>query len=121
MTFLSAIRLALDALRVHKGRTALTSLGIIIGIAAVIAMVSAGDGAWLKMDERLVNAGKNLVIVRPGARKGNVVADIAPLTARDADALRKALGPLVTGVAPWQMAPCLASTRTTRCGTVAVG
>src|SRR5581483_2617874 len=71
MSLLSAIRLALGALLVHKGRTALTSLGIVIGIAAVIALVAAGDGAWSKLDERLVSAGKNLIIVRPGARKGN--------------------------------------------------
>ncbi len=121
MSFTAAVRLALAALLVHKGRSALTSLGIIIGIAAVIALVSAGDGAWAKLDERLVSAGKNLIIIRPGARRGNVVADLRPLSSRDADALRKALGPLVTGVAPWQVSPRLASTRTHRCVTVAVG
>ena len=45
MSFLSAMRVALAALLVNKSRSALTSLGIIIGIAAVIGMVSAGDGA----------------------------------------------------------------------------
>jgi putative ABC transport system permease protein len=121
MSLLSAIRLAFSALLVHKGRSALTSLGIIIGIAAVIALVSAGDGAWLQLDERLVSAGKNLIIIRPGARKGVTVSDLVPLTARDADALRKGLGPLVTGVAPWQVSPRLASTRTHRWPTEVVG
>jgi ABC-type lipoprotein release transport system permease subunit len=68
MSLLSAIRLAFAALLVHKGRSALTSLGIIIGVAAVIALVSAGDGAWLKLDQRLVSAGKDLIIIRPGGR-----------------------------------------------------
>jgi putative ABC transport system permease protein len=121
MSFAAAIRLALAALLVHKGRSALTSLGIIIGIAAVISLVSAGDGAWARLDERLVNAGRNLIVVRPGARRGNVIADLAPLRSSDADALRKALGPSVTGVAPWQLSPRLASTRTHRFATVAVG
>jgi putative ABC transport system permease protein len=121
MNFTAAVRLAFGALLVHKGRSALTSLGIIIGIAAVIALVSAGDGAWLKLDEKLVSAGKDLIIIRPGARRGNVVADLAPLTVSDADALRKGLGPLVVGVAPWQVSPRLASTRTARAITTAVG
>src|SRR5262249_47194645 len=84
MSLTAAIRLALAALLVHKGRSALTSLGIIIGIAAVIALVSAGDGAWAKLDERLVSAGKNLIVIRPGARRGDVVADLRPLSSRDA-------------------------------------
>lgn len=42
MSLLTALRIALKALLVHKGRSALTSLGIVIGTSAVIAMVSAG-------------------------------------------------------------------------------
>ena len=45
MTLLDAIRSALDALRLHKLRSALTMLGIVIGVAAVIAMVAVGGGA----------------------------------------------------------------------------
>ena len=44
MSFLAAIRVAMSALLVNKGRSMLTSLGIVIGISAVIAMVSAGAG-----------------------------------------------------------------------------
>ncbi len=57
MSFLAAIRVALGALLIHKGRSALTSLGIVIGIGAVIALVSAGTGARLKLDEQLLTVG----------------------------------------------------------------
>jgi putative ABC transport system permease protein len=104
MSFFSAIRVALAALLVNKGRSALTSLGIVIGISAVIAMVSAGDGARQKLDERLESVGKNLILVRAGARtQQGIVADFAPLTRDDAAALRKQLGPLVQGVSESQM------------------
>ena len=47
----TTLRIALRALWVHKGRSFLTSLGIIIGIGSVIAMVSAGDGVQQKLDD----------------------------------------------------------------------
>ena len=67
MRLFATVRVALRALWVHKGRSFLTSLGIIIGIGSVIAMVSAGDGVQQKLDERMDNVGKNLIVVRPGA------------------------------------------------------
>jgi hypothetical protein len=80
MSFSSAIRVALGALLVHKGRFALTSLGIVVGIGAVIAMVSAGNGARQKLDGRLASVGKNLILVRPGSRtESGTIADFAPL------------------------------------------
>src|SRR5437899_1743261 len=100
MSFFSAIRVALAALLVNRGRSVLTSLGIVIGIGAVIAMVSAGEGAQKLLDDRLETIGKNLVLIRPGARTAqSAVADYAPLTESDATALRKQLGALVNGVA----------------------
>ena len=113
MTFLSSLRVALAALLTHKGRSALTSLGIVIGIGAVIAMVSAGAGARTLLDERLASVGKDLILVRPGGRTGQgIVADVSPLTTADADAIRQQAGPLLTGVAPSQLAVRLASTPT---------
>ena len=64
MSIFSAIVVALESLLINKGRSALTSLGIIIGIGAVIALVSAGDGARRKLDERLESVGKNLILIR---------------------------------------------------------
>jgi putative ABC transport system permease protein len=104
MTLSSTFRVAIDALRAQKGRSALTSLGIVIGVAAVIALVSAGEGARYKLDDRLATIGKALIIVRAGSRSNQmVVADFAPLTAGDADALRRQLGSLLGGVAEVQI------------------
>jgi putative ABC transport system permease protein len=103
MSLLAAVRLALAALLVHKGRSALTSLGIVIGIGAVIALVSAGDGARRKLDERMGSLGKNLILVRAGVRHSGVVADMKPLKQSDATALRRQLSPLLRGVAPIQL------------------
>jgi putative ABC transport system permease protein len=112
MSFFSAIRVALAALLVHKGRATLTSLGIVIGISAVIAMVSAGDGARQQLDERLESVGKDLILLRSGGRtESGSMVDFTPLTRDDADAIRKHLGPLVVGVAEVQMSMRALSSR----------
>jgi putative ABC transport system permease protein len=122
MTFVSALRVALSALLVNKGRSTLTSLGIVIGISAVIAMVSAGSGARKKLDERLESVGKNLILIRPGGRtQHGTVADFVPLTNADAHALAKELGPLLVGVSESQVTQRLASSRTGNWATQIVG
>jgi putative ABC transport system permease protein len=122
MNLWSALVVALDALRVNKGRSALTSLGIVIGIAAVIALVSAGSGARRKLDDRLDTVGKNLILIRAGARnQQGMVADYVPLTMADADAIRQSAGSYVTGVAPTQMTNRIASTPYGRWSTSIVG
>lgn len=99
MNFFSAIRVALAALLINKGRSALTSLGIVIGISAVITMVSAGDGAQKKLDDHLADFGKTMILIRAGARtQQGALADFVPLTKEDAAAIRKQVGPLLTGV-----------------------
>jgi putative ABC transport system permease protein len=122
MSLTSALRVALAALLVNKGRTTLTSLGIVIGIGAVIAMVSAGGGARKELDDRLESVGKNLILIRPGARTASgTVADTAPLKWEDAEAIRKELGTLLMGVAPSQVTPRVVSTRTHHWQTLVVG
>jgi putative ABC transport system permease protein len=122
MTFFSALRVALDALLAHKGRSALTSLGIVIGVGAVIALVSAGEGARYKLDERLATVGRAMIIVRAGSRTNQLaVADFTPLTAADAAALRRQVGPLLAGVAEVQVTQRMASTRTANAPVTAVG
>jgi putative ABC transport system permease protein len=64
----AAVRMALGALRVNKLRTALTMLGIIIGVSAVIAMVSVGAGAQERIAEQIRSMGSNLIVVFPGAQ-----------------------------------------------------
>jgi putative ABC transport system permease protein len=123
MSFLTALRQALSSLLVHKGRSALTSLGIVIGIGAVIALVAAGEGARQKLDERLESAGKNLIIIRPGGHgfAPGLSTDFVPLTSKDADAIRKRVGSHLLGVVPWQVTPRVASTRTNNWRTIVVG
>jgi putative ABC transport system permease protein len=122
MTFSSALRLALATLLLNKGRSALTGLGIVIGVSAMVALVAAGDGARSKLDDRLDSAGKNLLIIRPGGRTSSgLVADYQPLTEGDAAALRREVGSLLVGVVPWQTTPALASSRAGSAPTVIVG
>jgi putative ABC transport system permease protein len=122
MSFFAALRVALGALLVHKGRSTLTSLGIVIGVAAVIAMVSAGDSARRKLDERLDNVGKNLILIRAGMHtQTGALADVKPLTSEDADAVRKYLGPQVRGVTEVQITLRNAATRTHNWKTMVVG
>ena len=113
MSLFAALQVALSALLTNKGRSVLTSLGIVIGISAVIAMVSAGDGARDKLDERLGTVGKNLILIQPGGRnEQGIVTDTVPLTGEDAAAIRRNAGYLLDGVAESQMTGRLASTRT---------
>jgi putative ABC transport system permease protein len=122
MTFPAAVRAAFGALLAHKGRSALTSLGIVIGIGAVIAMVAAGDGVERKLDERMATVGRNLILIRSGARtKTGAVADTTPFTRDDAAAVRKQVGGLLTGVAEVQLTQRTASTRTTDHATLLCG
>jgi putative ABC transport system permease protein len=60
-------RSALRALRVNTLRTALTMLGIIIGVGAVIAMMAVGAGARARVTEQIQSLGSNLIIVSPGS------------------------------------------------------
>jgi len=63
----ASIRMALGALRAHLLRTALTMLGIIIGVGAVIAMVSVGAGAQRRIAEQIRSLGSNAIVVLSGA------------------------------------------------------
>ena len=62
-----AVLVALGALRVNTIRTILTMLGIVIGVAAVIVMVSVGAGAQQRLADQLRSVGSNLIIVSPGS------------------------------------------------------
>lgn len=122
MSFFSAIRVALSALLVNKGRSFLTSLGIVIGIGAVIAMVSAGSSARYTLEDRLDSLGKNLILIRPGSRSAQgFTQDFEPLTRDDAEAIRKRVDNLLTGVAESQITYRLISSGTGFHGTQIVG
>ena len=67
MNLLSAIRVALISLRVNALRTVLAMLGVIIGVSAVIVMVSVTAGAKQAVEEQIASFGANLLIIRPGS------------------------------------------------------
>jgi len=67
VSLLACARIALRALRVNKLRSILTMLGIIIGVGAVIAMVSVGAGAQARVAEQIRSLGSNLIIILPGS------------------------------------------------------
>jgi putative ABC transport system permease protein len=66
MSFLMILRIALKALNRNKMRTALTMLGMIIGVAAVITMVALGTGAQSSIEAQIQSAGTNMVMVSAG-------------------------------------------------------
>jgi putative ABC transport system permease protein len=101
--FLASFRIALRALKVNSARSALTMLGIIIGVAAVIAMVGVGAGATARIQDQIQSIGSNLIIVLPGSISSNGVrlgsGAVATLTQDDAKAIA-AECPSVAAVAP---------------------
>jgi len=64
---LESFFIALRALRVNRMRSALTMLGIVIGVGAVIAMVSVGSGATARIQQQIQSIGSNLILVVPGS------------------------------------------------------
>lgn len=99
----STLRISLRALRVNKMRSALTMLGIIIGVGAVIAMLAVGTGASRQIASQISSIGSNLIMVLPGATTAGGVrmgAGTQPtLTMGDAEAILKE-SPAVAEVAP---------------------
>jgi len=96
------LRTALRALRRNKLRSALTMLGVVIGVAAVIVMVSIGQGASSAVESQIRSLGTNLLMVIPGATTSGGVRSgwggASTLTVADAQAIA-AECPAVSGVA----------------------
>jgi putative ABC transport system permease protein len=92
MTLALAIRVGLQAMRRSLMRTVLTMLGVVIGVAAVIAIVALGVGARQSIEDRITSAGANMIIVMAGNRTiGGVrlgMGASSRLTEADANALR---------------------------------
>ncbi|WAR47049.1 MacB family efflux pump subunit [Methylomonas rapida] len=84
---LEAAKTALRSLRVNLFRTALTLLGIVIGVAAVVAMMAVGEGSQKKVMDQMKAMGTNVLSVRPGAPGLRGSSDVATLIPADADAI----------------------------------
>jgi len=112
MTFLETVRTAFTAVMGRKMRSALTMLGILIGIASVMLTVGLGQGAQQQITSQINKLGSNLIIVNSGANSGLTVSNAGsaannrtrfttPLTLNDAAALAdKNICPDILRVAP---------------------
>ena len=106
---LASLRIALRALVVNKMRSALTMLGIIIGVGAVVAMIAVGSGAKQRIDEQIASMGSNLLMIESGSATSggsHMGAGTTPtLTVGDAKAIEteipgvKNVSPMIRGVA----------------------
>jgi putative ABC transport system permease protein len=86
------IKLALQAILRNALRSFLTTLGIVIGVGAVIAMVTIGNGTTVKVAADLAKLGSNLLSVRPGQfGPGRASAEAKPFNIRDVEALHAQL------------------------------
>ena len=101
MNFLDYMRQSISAMMAHKMRTFLSILGIMIGVAAVIAMLAIGQGAKASIEKQLASMGSNLLVISPGAVKSGAVSLQTGTTTRftfqDVDAIAK-LNDYVQGV-----------------------
>jgi putative ABC transport system permease protein len=100
---LPAMKIAFRALRINKMRSALTMLGIIIGVGAVIAMVAVGSGATERIQQQIASIGSNVIMVMPGSITASGIrlgsGNAVTLTADDAKAIARDC-PSVEAVAP---------------------
>ncbi|PWT84363.1 MAG: multidrug ABC transporter substrate-binding protein [Proteobacteria bacterium] len=93
MSYWESLRVAVAALAANKLRSFLTALGIVVGVAAVVCMVSVGAGARAEVTERIRTLGANLLLVMPGAQNSagaKLESGTRPtLTEDDAAAVRR--------------------------------
>ena len=104
MSMWMIFKVAVRAIFRNKTRSLLTCLGIIVGIAAVIAVMAIGQGAQTMMVKEISSMGNNLVMVFPERRSQGAVSggmgQGQTMTAGDAEAVKKELSHLVQGVSP---------------------
>ena len=103
MSFSDAVQVAIEALFANKLRAALTMLGIVIGVGAVIALMAVGQGSQKAVTDQIEGLGSNLLFIRPGATSSGGVRQAQgtsqTLTADDGDAILASV-PNVQIVAP---------------------
>ena len=99
----AVLKIAMRALARNKGRSALTMLGIIIGVASVIAMVGLGQGAQKQVQQQIESMGTNMLIISAGSqRMGGVRAGAGTSTTLTPDDLEAILrdAPAVSAISP---------------------
>jgi putative ABC transport system permease protein len=92
MSIAEAWRVALDALRASRLRSALTMLGVVIGVAAVVILVAIGTGTKQEIENQVEGLGSNLLLVVPGQVNFSAAPTVSRLRLDDADAIAKVAG-----------------------------
>ena len=92
MRFGEAFGAAVDALRANRLRSALTMLGVIIGVAAVVMLVAIGSGAKAEVEAQVEGLGSNLILVFPGSGSFGAAPAISQLSLDDVDLLGRIVG-----------------------------
>jgi putative ABC transport system permease protein len=87
-----AFRVAQDALRANRMRSALTMLGVVIGVAAVVILVALGSGAKQEVEQQVEGLGSNIIIVVPGKFEFGSAPSVSRLTLDDVDLLGRVVG-----------------------------
>jgi putative ABC transport system permease protein len=87
-----AFAVALVALRANRLRSALTMLGVIIGVSAVVVLVAIGAGARAKIEQQVEGLGSNLIIVVPGRLEFNAAPSVSRLRLSDVELLERVVG-----------------------------
>jgi len=87
MSYFDVFRMALGAIFNNAVRSILTALGIVIGVASVIAMVHLGQAATLSVTQQIESMGSNLLIVQSGTR-GEDLAELAKAQSRSQGLMR---------------------------------
>jgi len=90
--FGEAFGAAVDALRANRLRSALTMLGVIIGVAAVVMLVAIGSGAKAEVEAQVEGLGSNLILVFPGSGSFGAAPAISQLSLDDVDLLGRIVG-----------------------------
>ena len=87
-----AWRVAIDALRANRLRSILTMLGVVIGVAAVVALVAIGTGTKQQIESQVEGLGSNLLLVVPGRLEAGAAATASTMTLDDVDAVTRVVG-----------------------------
>jgi len=106
-----AWRVALDALRANRLRSALTMLGVVIGVGAVVLLVAIGSGAKAQVEAQVQGLGSNLLLVVPGEISFGSAPTSSRLTLDDVEVVARLVG------APQRVAATVSSGETARAGT----
>jgi putative ABC transport system permease protein len=116
----NTILLALRGIRRNVMRSSLTILGIVIGVGAVITLVTIGNGTTVQVTEQIASLGNNMLMVAPGKRMGPGRSTAPPFNLDDADSIARDISS-IAAVAPSSTQPVTAVFGNENWSTAAIG